>query len=104
MAIGATVEEFRTAWFLESVISACLIVLVVRTRQPFFKSRPGKHLVISTIAVISITLLLPLTVFRKVFEFVLPPMWFLGVIGVIIAAYVLSAELMKKYFYKKVRV
>ena len=104
LAIGATVEEFRTAWFLESVISACLIVLVVRTRQPFFKSRPGKHLVISTIAVISITLLLPLTVFRKVFEFVLPPMWFLGVIGVIIAAYVLSAELMKKYFYKKVRV
>ena len=104
LAIGATVEEFRTAWFLESVVSACLIVLVVRTRQPFFKSRPGKHLIISTISVISVTLLLPLTVFHKVFEFVLPPMWFLGVIGVIIAAYVMSAEILKKYFYKKVRV
>ncbi|MDC8451408.1 MAG: magnesium-translocating P-type ATPase [Candidatus Nitrosotalea sp.] len=104
LAIGATVDEFRTAWFLESVVSACLIVLVVRTRQPFFKSRPGKHLLISTIAVISVTLLLPLTVFRNVFEFVLPPTWFLGIIAVIIAAYIMSAEIMKKYFYKKVRV
>lgn len=104
LAIGATVDEFRTAWFLESVVSACLIVLVVRTRQPFFKSRPGKHLLISTIAVISVTLLLPLTVFRNVFEFVLPPTWFLGIIAVIIGAYIMSAEIMKKYFYKKVRV
>jgi Mg2+-importing ATPase len=103
LAIGATVEEFRTAWFLESVVSACLIVLVVRTRKPFFKSRPGKHLIISTIVVIAVTLLLPLTVFHKVFEFVLPPIWFLGVIGAIITAYVMSAEIMKKYFYKKVR-
>jgi len=104
LAIGATVDEFRTAWFLESVVSACLIVLVVRTRQPFFKSRPGKHLLISTIVVISVTLLLPLTVFRNVFEFVLPPTWFLGIIAVIIVAYIISAEIMKKYFYKKVRV
>lgn len=104
LAIGATVEEFRTSWFLESVISACLIVLVVRTRQPFFKSKPGKHLMISTMVVIFVTLLLPLTIFHQVFEFVLPPMWFLGVIGGIIAAYVLSAEIMKKYFYKKIRV
>jgi Mg2+-importing ATPase len=103
LAIGATIEEFRTAWFLESVVSACLIVLVVRTRKPFFKSRPGKHLIISTIAVIAVTLLLPLTIFHKVFEFVLPPVWFLGVIGAIIAAYVMSAEIMKKYFYKKIR-
>ena len=104
LAIGATVEEFRTAWFLESVVSASLIVLVVRTRKPFFKSRPGKHLIISTIVVIAATLLLPLTVLHKVFEFGLPPTWFLGVIGAIIAAYVISAEIMKKYFYKKVRV
>ncbi len=104
LAIGATVDEFRTAWFLESVVSACLIVLVVRTRQPFFKSRPGKHLLISTIVVISVTLLLPLTIFRNVFEFVLPPLWFLGIIAVIIVAYIVSAEIMKKYFYKKARV
>ncbi len=103
LAIGATVQEFRTAWFLESVISACLIVLVVRTRQPFFKSRPGKYLIVSTISIIFITLILPLTIFHEVFEFTLPPIWFLGVIAAIVTAYVMSAELMKRYFYKKVR-
>lgn len=103
LAIGATVQEFRTTWFLESVISACLIVLVVRTRKPFFKSRPGKYLIVSTISIISITLILPLTVFHEVFEFALPPIWFLGIIGSIVTAYVMSAEVMKRYFYKKVR-
>ena len=103
LAIGATVEEFRTAWFLESVVSASLIVLVVRTRKPFFKSRPGKHLLISTFAVITATLVLPLTFLNKVFEFALPPIWFLGVIGAIVASYVISAEIMKKYFNKKIR-
>jgi len=42
--LNATQDQFRTGWFLESVISASLIVLVIRTRKPFFKSLPGKYL------------------------------------------------------------
>ncbi len=34
--------SFQTGWFLESVISALLVVLVLRTRLPFFRSRPGR--------------------------------------------------------------
>ena len=30
--------QFRTAWFVESVASASLIVLVIRSRRPFFRS------------------------------------------------------------------
>jgi hypothetical protein len=40
--LHATPGPFRTGWFLESVVSAALIVLVVRTRKPFFQSRPGR--------------------------------------------------------------
>jgi hypothetical protein len=29
------VKEFRTGWFVESVISASIIALVVRSRRPF---------------------------------------------------------------------
>jgi Mg2+-importing ATPase len=36
--LHADTDQFRTGWFAESVISASLIVLVIRTRQPFFKS------------------------------------------------------------------
>src|SRR5512139_1364608 len=42
LALNANTEEFRTGWFLESVISASLVVLVIRSRRPFFRSRPGK--------------------------------------------------------------
>jgi Mg2+-importing ATPase len=42
--LHATPAQFRTGWFMESVVSASLIVLVVmlvvRTRKPFFKSSP----------------------------------------------------------------
>ncbi len=41
-------DEFRTGWFVESVVSAALIVLVIRSSQPFFKSRPGKYLLLTT--------------------------------------------------------
>ncbi len=47
----ATTVQFRTGWFVESVVSASLIVLVVRTRRPFFRSRPGKPLVAATLAI-----------------------------------------------------
>src|SRR5436309_1463018 len=39
-------DQFRTGWFLEFVISASLIVLVIRSWKPFFKSRPSKFLLI----------------------------------------------------------
>jgi P-type Mg2+ transporter len=37
----ATPDQFRTGWFLESAISASMIVLVIRSRPPFFQSQPG---------------------------------------------------------------
>ena len=36
----ANVEQFRAGWFVESVVSASLIVLVVRSRRPLFQKRP----------------------------------------------------------------
>ena len=54
-------EAFRTGWFLESVISACLIVLVVRSRRPFWRSRPSVYLLWTTVAIVVATLILPYT-------------------------------------------
>lgn len=54
---------FQTGWFVESVISATLIVLVVRTRLAFFKSLPGKYLSIATCAVVVFILVLPTDAF-----------------------------------------
>jgi Mg2+-importing ATPase len=102
--LRASPEEFRAGWFLESVISASLVVLVVRTRMPFFKSIPGKYLLTATLLVISITLVLPfISVGRKLFGFTALPISFLIFMGVIVALYIISAEVLKKIFYKKVK-
>ena len=52
-------EEFRTGWFVESVISASMIVLVIRSRKPFFRSRPGKYLLTTTLLIGTLTLSVP---------------------------------------------
>ena len=48
--LHATEAQFRTGWFQESVISAAVIVLVIRTRRSFFQSLPGRYLLMATSA------------------------------------------------------
>ncbi|MCX5819775.1 MAG: cation transporting ATPase C-terminal domain-containing protein, partial [Deltaproteobacteria bacterium] len=97
----ATPEEFRTGWFLESVISASLIVLVVRSRRPFFKSPPSPALLATTLAVVVMTLLVPLTPLAGLFGFHPLPVSFLLMMGLIVLLYIGSAEWVKRAFYAK---
>ncbi len=99
--LHANVEHFRTGWFQESVLSAALIVLVIRTRKPFFRSRPGNHLLIATLAVVGITLALPYTPLGPLFGFSPLPLIFAAVLTGIIILYVATAEVAKWFFYRK---
>jgi P-type Mg2+ transporter len=100
--LHATPEQFRTGWFMESVISASIIVLVIRSRRPFFKSRPGKYLLVATMAVVAAALIFPFTPLSQIFGFVALPMSFLLILAIIIVLYILTAELAKKVFYQKI--
>jgi P-type Mg2+ transporter len=101
--LRATPAEFRTGWFLESVISATAVVLVVRTRRPFFRSRPGRGLLITTALVVAATLAVPFLPFAGLFGFVpLRPVFF-AALGAILGLYVGSAELLKALFYRRRR-
>ncbi|MDR3716449.1 MAG: magnesium-translocating P-type ATPase [Puia sp.] len=94
---------FRTGWFIESVVSASLIVLVVRTSQPFYKNRPGKYLLISTVAIVLITLVLPLTPLAGLLGFSRLPWRFYGWMWLIVGLYIFTAETAKRIFYRKAR-
>jgi Mg2+-importing ATPase len=97
----ASRAQFRTGWFLESVVSASIIVLVVRTRKPFFKSRPAASLLATTLAVAAVTLVIPSTPLGRIFHFEpLPPSFFI-LIGAIVLLYVSAAEIVKRIFYKR---
>jgi Mg2+-importing ATPase len=101
--LQATPVQFRTGWFIESVASAALIVLVIRTRQPFFKSKPSKYLMFTTFSIVIASVLLPFTTLGTLFGFVPVSLIFLLFTAIIVGLYVLSAELTKQLFYKRER-
>jgi len=101
--LHATPGQFRTGWFMESVISASMIVLVIRTKKPFFKSIPGKYLSAATLLIVAGAFLFPFMPIGKVFGFSQLPISFLLLMGVIVAFYIISAEIVKTIFYKRVK-
>jgi Mg2+-importing ATPase len=102
LILHATTDQFRTGWFIESVISASVTVLVIRTRKFFFRSRPGKYLLMATLLIVVVTILFPFTPLAELLGFQPLPMTILLVIGVIVVLYVIAAELAKRSFYKRV--
>jgi P-type Mg2+ transporter len=101
--LNATPEQFRTGWFQESVISAAVIVLVIRSRRPIFKSRPGTYLLVATLLVVIATVLFPYTPLGRFFNFQPLTVEFLLLIGVVLILYIFTAELAKHRFYRRGR-
>lgn len=95
-------ETFQTGWFIESVLSASIIVLIIRTRYLFIRSRPGKYLVASTMLVAAIVITLPFLPETAMFGFVPLPGVFYVTLAVIIIAYIFVAELAKRVFYQSI--
>jgi Mg2+-importing ATPase len=101
--LGAGTAEFRTGWLVESVVSAALIVLVIRTRRPLWRSPPGKKLALTTLGTVAAALLLPLLPVARALSLVpLPARFYVALLGVV-ALYVATAELAKRLFYRAAR-
>ncbi|MCX6090177.1 MAG: magnesium-translocating P-type ATPase [Candidatus Atribacteria bacterium] len=94
---------FRTGWFIESVISACLIALVIRTHQPFYQSQPSTTLLTANLLICGVTLFIPFTPLGRFFGFVSIPVWATFVLIGIVALYIASAEVVKHFFFRRER-
>jgi Mg2+-importing ATPase len=101
LIVRATPPVFRTAWFIESLLTELVIALVVRTRRPFYRSRPRRWLLVSTVMVTAVTLAVPYLPFSSYMGFVPLPAWLMLVLVGITGLYVLAAEIAKKYFYAR---
>ena len=96
----AVEAQFQTAWFTESLLTELLVALVVRTGRPFYKSRPGRWLLIATIAVVILTFALPYLPYANLFGFVPLPPELVALIAAITGSYVAVTEVAKRYFYR----
>jgi len=102
LLLKATPDQFRTGWYLESVVSASVIVLVIRSRRPFFQSRPGRYLLMATLLCVGVTFLLPYMPLAGPFGFRPLPVGFLFLLGAVVALYIGTAEVAKGIFYRRV--
>jgi Mg2+-importing ATPase len=97
--VQAPPEVFRTSWFVESLLTELVVTLVMRTRRPFFRSRPGKLLLVSTLALIPIAVAIPYLPGASLFGFVPLSPVIVAAVALITTGYVAAAELQKKWFY-----
>lgn len=103
LVLHATPELFRTGWFVLSVVSATVIVLVIRTRRPVTHSRPSAPLAIATVFSVVVAVALPYTPLAAPLQLVPLPGVFLAAMAGIVALYVVGAELAKRWFYGRRR-
>ncbi|GMA96947.1 hypothetical protein GCM10025881_37710 [Pseudolysinimonas kribbensis] len=105
MLIGvfhATPSEFRSGWFVESLVSQALVVLVIRTQRfPFLRSRPGTALLVAVFAVAGAAVLLPFAPFAGALGMQPVPVGMLLALGGLVVAYLVVADIAKRLFFHR---
>ena len=105
LGYNGTLSEsyFQTAWFIECLISETLIIHFVRTSKiPFVQSRANIVLTSLTMITIIGTILAPILLHNiNSFHFeIMPPLYYMIVIGLTIL-YVILVQIVKKRYIKK---
>ncbi|HKU76231.1 MAG TPA: magnesium-translocating P-type ATPase [Pyrinomonadaceae bacterium] len=99
--LKATPEVFRTGWFVESVMTEVLIILVMRTWKPFYTSMPSTPLLSAMIIVLLITLALPYSPLSELLGLTPLPISSLLLLVLITVLYAGASELAKKFFHSR---
>jgi P-type Mg2+ transporter len=91
--------EFHTAWFVVSLLTELAVLLVLRTRTAFWRSRPAPLLLAVTAAVAVLALALPYSgPLATLFGLMPLPACLMAVLLTIVLAYVSVTEVSKRYF------
>jgi Mg2+-importing ATPase len=100
IALAVPVAQFRTAWFIESVLTELFVLLVIRTARTFYRSAPSVPLVAATAGVAAITFALPYLPVAGVMGFApLPPSLVLLLVGLTVLL-LIASEVAKRLFFR----
>ncbi len=93
---------FRSGWFVESLTTQTLVIFVIRTRRvPFYKSRPSRPLLATTLACAAFGVAIPyIPPLAHLFGFRPLPATFLAILAVMIVTYLVLAQIGVAIFFK----
>ena len=95
-------SEFQTAWFVVSLMTELAVVLVLRTRNRPWKSRPSRLLLWSISAMLLATLSAPyLGGTSALFGLIPLPLPLIGLSLLIVLLYVAATEAAKRIYYRR---
>jgi Mg2+-importing ATPase len=87
---------FHTGWFVESLATQTLVLFVIRTMGNPLRSRPSGALTATTLAIVAIGAVLPLTPIAGLLGFTVPPIGYLVFVAGATIAYLLLVEIAKR--------
>jgi Mg2+-importing ATPase len=92
---------FQTVWFAISLLTELAVVLVLRTRGPAWRSRPGRLLLWTTVAAAAFALLVPfLGPLAALFGFVPVSGAEIAFISLVVGAYIAATEAAKRWVFR----
>jgi Mg2+-importing ATPase len=96
----ANEHEFQSAWFLGSILTEVTVLFVLRTRRPFFRSRPSRWIVIASIVVAIVSVYIPYSPLAVPLELQAIPLPLFLIVLAITVVYLGANELTKRVFWK----
>ncbi|HEU6440049.1 MAG TPA: magnesium-translocating P-type ATPase, partial [Terriglobales bacterium] len=98
----ASGPAFHSGWFVESLFTQILVVLVIRTRRsPFWRSRPSPQLAAAIAAALVVAVVIPISPLGLFLGFDPLPLAFWPLLIVVTAAYLVLVETVKYFFNRR---
>ena len=95
-------SRFQSGWFVESLCTQTLVIFVLRTRRvPFWRSRPSRPLLVTTLACVALAVLIPYTPVAASLGFTSLPAAFLLALAAMVVTYLILVESAKRLFYRR---
>jgi len=94
-------DEFRTGWFVESIVTQTLVVFLIRTRRiPFFRSRPSVPMIVTPIVSAVVGIAIAFSPAAHLLGFAGLPVAFFFILLGMIGVYLVLIEAAKSRFYR----
>ena len=100
---GLGEASFQTGWFLESLVTQSLVVLVIRTRGRPWQSKPHPLLAFLSVGVVVAGCVIALTPLGHMFGFVPLPAGFLLFLVLATGTYLVVIDVAKRFYFGKMR-
>lgn len=101
IVFDADVTEFRSAWFLGSILTEIGVLFVLRTRGPFYSSKPSWQITCISLVVIAATFAVLYSPVAGILGMEAVPLPMLTLVLTVVLTYLVATEVAKPFFWRR---